>query len=137
MSVLCLGPKSAGKTHLLSSLQHPGTITNTSHSVPTVGTNIFSIELPERSGSKASAPVKTTGKRSAMSAVGPAEAIAGGAARTAAQHQRTVKVREVGGTMAPMWGTYLGDVSKIVYVVDTSNLCQISAAGEYGEYIMS
>lgn len=106
MSVLCLGPKNAGKTHLLSSLQHPGSVNSTSHSVPTVGTNIFSIRLPD----KKAETVKTGGvKKSAV--------------------RRTVSVREVGGTMAPMWPNYLGDVEKIMYVVDTSNLCQISAAG--------
>lgn len=118
MSVLCLGPKSAGKTHLLSSLQHSGSINRTSHSVPTIGTNLFSIALPNRLHAK---PAKKapTAKRSTPSgsAVGPSVA-------------RTVFVREVGGTMAPMWSNYLGNVAKILYVVDTSNLCQISAAGE-------
>lgn len=106
MSVLCLGPKNAGKTHLLASLQHPGSVNSTSHSVPTVGTNIFTIRLPDKK----------------------AETVKSGGVKKSAT-RRTVGVREVGGTMAPMWPNYLGDVDKIIYVVDTSNLCQISAAG--------
>ncbi|XP_049888029.1 ADP-ribosylation factor-like protein 16 [Pectinophora gossypiella] len=42
--------------------------------------------------------------------------------------KQTVTVREVGGEMAPLWGNYLDGVEKIIFVVDTSNLCQISAA---------
>lgn len=106
MSILCLGPKNAGKTHLLASLQNPGSVNSTSHSVPTVGTNLFSIQLPDM---KVEIVKGTSVKKSTT--------------------QRTVSIREVGGTMAPMWPNYLGDVDKIMYVVDTSNLCQISAAG--------
>ncbi|XP_013187937.1 uncharacterized protein LOC106132911 isoform X1 [Amyelois transitella] len=42
--------------------------------------------------------------------------------------KQVLSVREVGGEMAPLWGNYLDGVEKIIYVVDTSNLCQISAA---------
>lgn len=38
-------------------------------------------------------------------------------------------IRELGGIMAPLWSKYFGGVDKIMYVVDASNLCQISAAG--------
>lgn len=38
-------------------------------------------------------------------------------------------VREVGGVMAPLWTKYFENVNKMMYVVDTSNLCQISSAG--------
>lgn len=38
------------------------------------------------------------------------------------------EIRELGGAMAPIWSMYLHDVSKVIYVVDASNLCQISAA---------
>ncbi|XP_015117692.1 ADP-ribosylation factor-like protein 16 [Diachasma alloeum] len=38
-------------------------------------------------------------------------------------------VKEIGGSMAPMWKNYFNRISKIIYVVDASNLCQISAAG--------
>ncbi|CAL7949634.1 unnamed protein product [Xylocopa violacea] len=38
-------------------------------------------------------------------------------------------IREIGGSMAPIWKHYFDKVRKIIYTVDTSNLCQISAAG--------
>ncbi|XP_015591041.1 ADP-ribosylation factor-like protein 16 [Cephus cinctus] len=38
-------------------------------------------------------------------------------------------VRELGGSMAPIWKHYFDRVGKIIYVIDASNLCQISAAG--------
>lgn len=119
-NVLCLGPKGAGKTHLLSSLQHPDSINSTSHSVPTIGTNIFSIQLPPRKKTT-SVEYSMNGKRGSTSGTNGSQANGG---------KSTAMVREVGGTMAPMWSNYLGDVTKIMYVVDTSNLCQISAAGE-------
>lgn len=31
--------------------------------------------------------------------------------------------------MAPLWNQYYHNVTKIIYVVDASNLCQIAAAG--------
>ncbi|KAF2885227.1 hypothetical protein ILUMI_20946 [Ignelater luminosus] len=31
--------------------------------------------------------------------------------------------------MAPLWNKYFNRITKIIYVVDASNLCQISAAG--------
>lgn len=37
-------------------------------------------------------------------------------------------IRELGGNMAPLWPMYFKDVEKVLYVVDASNLCQISAA---------
>lgn len=40
-----------------------------------------------------------------------------------------VSVRELGGLMAPLWSNYFSGVKKVIYVVDASNLCQISAAG--------
>lgn len=102
MSVLCLGPKYSGKTHLLTKLSklQSGEDTTSPHIVPTIGTNIFSIKLPVKQ--------KTTSKQ---------------------KSHVYVQVREVGGTMAPMWKNYLNDAKKLMYVVDTSNLCQISAAG--------
>ncbi|KAJ0180856.1 hypothetical protein K1T71_002941 [Dendrolimus kikuchii] len=42
--------------------------------------------------------------------------------------KQMLSIREVGGEMAPLWSNYLDGVEKIIYVVDTSNLCQISAA---------
>ena len=38
-------------------------------------------------------------------------------------------MREVGGAMAPLWNQYYKNITKIIYVVDASNLCQIAAAG--------
>lgn len=55
---------------------------------------------------------------------------------TVGMHMFTIKneneaicIREVGGSMAPLWSRYFEGVKKVIYVVDTSNLCQISAAG--------
>lgn len=31
--------------------------------------------------------------------------------------------------MAPLWNQYYRNVTRIIYVVDASNLCQIAAAG--------
>lgn len=31
--------------------------------------------------------------------------------------------------MAPLWSQYYRNITRIMYVVDTSNLCQIAAAG--------
>lgn len=114
ISCLCLGPKQSGKTHLLTSLQITGSVTNVSHSVPTIGTNIFRIKLPEK--------LSTTKK--------PSTAPANTTATTKpSSKSKVISVLEIGGSMAPMWKNYLTNVNKIVYVVDTSNLCQISAAG--------
>ncbi|CAK9808663.1 ADP-ribosylation factor-like protein 16 [Anthophora plagiata] len=40
-----------------------------------------------------------------------------------------IVIKEIGGSMAPIWKHYLNTIRKIIYVVDASNLCQISAAG--------
>lgn len=99
MTCLCVGPRNSGKTLLLNSLQNPGSVDFTTHSVNTVGTNIYTIHynLP--------AVLKKSAKRQ-------------------------IDIRELGGEMAVMWKNYYTeDVSKIIFVVDTSNLCQISCAG--------
>ena len=101
MSCLCLGPKGSGKTLLLNNLQSPGSINYTSHSVPSIGTNMFNIKLVH--------PKETESNKK--------------------NSKKFISIREIGGTMAPMWKNYLNNVEKIMYVVDTSNLCQISAAG--------
>lgn len=44
-------------------------------------------------------------------------------------NDKAYEVREVGGRIAPLWHKYYNGVEKVVYVVDASNLCQISAAG--------
>lgn len=46
-----------------------------------------------------------------------------------AQQQSGIIIREIGGHMAPLWKYYLEGVHKIIYVMDASNLCQISAVG--------
>lgn len=118
---LCLGPKQSGKTHLLSSLQSSGSITNVSHSVPTIGTNLFTIKLPDTH--------KPISSGASTSSVKPK------AVNVATKSQRyknpSITIMEIGGSMAPMWSNYLNNVSKILYVIDTSNLCQISAAGKF------
>jgi hypothetical protein len=44
-------------------------------------------------------------------------------------NQKEMTIREIGGAMAPIWRNYYYGIQRIVYVVDASNLCQISAAG--------
>lgn len=100
-NILCLGPKGSGKTLLLNTLQDPESVNDTTHSVPTVGTNIFTIKMPVADGEKKNSNAK-----------------------------KYIQIRELGGTMAPMWKNYYDGVEKIMYVIDTSNLCQISAAGQ-------
>lgn len=122
---LCLGPKQSGKTHLLSSLQSPGCITNVSHSVPTIGTNIYTIKLldtAQKPSNNSTVASSNAIKQKAMGNTGSRRSMKNSSQRI---------VMEIGGSMAPMWNNYLNNVSKILYVIDTSNLCQISAAGEY------
>lgn len=119
-SVLCLGPKQSGKTHLLSSLQSIGSITNVSHSVPTIGTNIFTIKLPDIVHKNANPTSANNDKQKSAS----------NTTTRRSMKKPSITVMEIGGSMAPMWSNYLGNVSKILYVIDTSNLCQISAAGD-------
>lgn len=45
------------------------------------------------------------------------------------ENQKEMTVREVGGSMAPIWKSYYNGINKIMYIVDASNLCQIPAAG--------
>lgn len=97
MTTICIGRKGAGKTHLLSCLREQGSINETSHSVPSVGTNIFRIKNPKDSKNK----------------------------------KPFVEVREIGGTMAPIWNRYYENVNRVIFVIDTSNLCEISGAGEF------
>lgn len=124
-SYLCLGPKQSGKTHLLSSLQSAGSITNVSHSVPTIGTNLFTIKLPENSSKKVNATVPASTSTTAAKKAG------GSGSFRRSSKKPSITVIEIGGSMAPMWNNYLNNVAKILYVIDTSNLCQISAAGEH------
>ena len=110
MSYLCLGPMSAGKTLLLTCLQKPDSVNFTSHSVPSVGTNLYTIKIP---------PIVIDEKDVNQKIPPPGK------------RKELVQVREVGGCLAPIWRDYLlNPVDKLIYVVDTSNLCQISAAGK-------
>lgn len=118
MSCLCLGPKRSGKTHLLKALQDPDSVDHTSYSKATVGTNIFEIRFPTKQEKKDDKPTKPP----------PVETMAQAAKRKSLL--KSIKILEIGGDMAPLWRKFFGNVNKIVYVVDTSNLCQISAAGE-------
>ncbi|XP_055381318.1 ADP-ribosylation factor-like protein 16 [Condylostylus longicornis] len=102
MACICVGPKGSGKTHLLSALKNESTIDITTHSVSTVGTNIFKIAIPNYLISG----LNQSNKKEKYSTI-----------------------LEIGGCMAPLWRKYFNNVNKIIYVVDTSNLCQISCAG--------
>lgn len=127
---LCLGPKQSGKTHLLTSLQSSGSITNVSHSVQTIGTNIFTIKLPDYM-SKTINPTATVPAAAATASSSNSAKRRGSAGFRRSMKKPSITVMEIGGSMAPMWSNYLNNVSKIMYVIDTSNLCQISAAGEF------
>lgn len=117
---LCLGPKQSGKSHLLASLQAPLSITNVTHSVPTIGTNIYTIKLTDTLITPLTGPASIAADK------------AKAAQKSTRRPSKNAKiiVREIGGEMAAMWTNYLSNVTKILYVIDTSNLCQISAAGE-------
>lgn len=132
ISCLCLGPKQSGKTHLLTSLQTTGSVTNVSHSVPTIGTNIFRIKLPEKLST-----VKLNVVPVAAASNNAATAVTDKPRKSIAPRLKEITILEIGGSMAPMWTNYLSNISKILYVVDTSNLCQISAAGDIYTYFMS
>ncbi|EDW03415.1 uncharacterized protein LOC6562251 [Drosophila grimshawi] len=120
MSCICLGPKRAGKTHLLKALQEPESIDETSYSMPTIGTGIFRIYFPEKAtnGDRPKPPPPSTDAATATPHSGKHLA-------------KFIQVLEIGGSMAPLWrqSQYFEDVKKLIYVVDASNLCQISAAG--------
>ncbi|XP_014279379.1 ADP-ribosylation factor-like protein 16 [Halyomorpha halys] len=45
------------------------------------------------------------------------------------KEQTSVTICELGGNVAPLWPKYFSGINKIMFVVDASNLCQISAAG--------
>lgn len=119
---LCLGPKNSGKTHLLNSLQAPGSVTNVSHSVPTIGTNIFTVKLPDSS--------KVTSSKATSSNTNGIDKSRPNTSSRRSGKTTQITIMEIGGEMAPMWTNYLQNVTKILYVIDTSNLCQISAAGK-------
>ncbi|XP_067626249.1 ADP-ribosylation factor-like protein 16 [Eurosta solidaginis] len=128
MSCICVGPKRAGKTHLLKALENPGSIDETTYSMPTNGTNIFTIILPSKSLNSSS---NATQKMQQVDITSEKDGSGSEAHRRKAQKAplKCIRILEIGGSMAPLWRHYYGNVSKLIYVVDTSNLCQISAAG--------
>lgn len=142
ISCLCLGPKQSGKTHLMTSLQVAGTVTNVSHSVPTIGTNIFRIKLPDKLSTVKmnaiqGAAASTTSTTATANSPAASSLTAKQPRKSVTSKIKEITVLEIGGSMAPMWKNYLSNITKILYVVDTSNLCQISAAGEFHLYIFS
>uniref|UniRef100_A0A1A9V053 ADP-ribosylation factor-like protein 16 n=1 Tax=Glossina austeni TaxID=7395 RepID=A0A1A9V053_GLOAU len=118
---LCLGPKRSGKTHLLKALQDPDSIDETSYSTPTVGTSIYNIIFP----TDGEETLKSTGN---MVKDGE-DSLKIGKKGKAVVPLKSIRVLEIGGNMAPIWRQYFDDVKKLIYVVDTANLCQISSAG--------
>lgn len=42
--------------------------------------------------------------------------------------RKEVTVRELGGSMGPIWKNYFKEASVILYVIDASNRCQVAAA---------
>ena len=46
------------------------------------------------------------------------------------KRKELVQIREIGGCLASIWRNYFNEpITKVIYVIDTSNLCQISCAG--------
>ncbi|XP_005188598.2 ADP-ribosylation factor-like protein 16 [Musca domestica] len=123
---ICLGPKRSGKTHLLKALQDIEQVDDNSFSTPTIGTNIYNIVFPIDTNGDDNKPKPPPP---------PATETDDNENKTAEKRKKklpplkSIRVLEIGGAMAPIWRQYFNDVKKLMYVVDTSNLCQISAAG--------
>ncbi|XP_054743673.1 ADP-ribosylation factor-like protein 16 [Anastrepha obliqua] len=128
MSCICVGPKRAGKTQLLKALENPKSIDETTYSMPTNGTNIFTINLPTKA-LNVSNPAQKTQTEQSVDKNGKDTSDATVPRRKQKSPLKCIRILEIGGAMAPLWRQYYGNVSKLIYVVDTSNLCQISAAG--------
>jgi ADP-ribosylation factor-like protein 1 len=87
-------------------MKNPDSVDFNSNAISTQGTNLFHIRVPMKNGA-----VPTTKKANA--------------------NANLVQIRELGGKMAPLWRSYYSaNVEKVIFVVDTSNLCQIAAASE-------
>ena len=118
MACICLGPKGAGKTHLLKALQEPDAVDETTYSTPTLGTSIYNIRFPSKAiGTTNDAPLPPKPETEKP--------------KHLRNLPKSIQILEIGGVMAPLWRKYFENVHKLIYVVDTSNLCQISAAGEW------
>ncbi|XP_013104150.1 ADP-ribosylation factor-like protein 16 [Stomoxys calcitrans] len=126
ISCICLGPKRSGKTHLLKALQDNDLIDETSYSTPTIGTNIYNIVFPTNThgedAMKPKPPPPPPNEANTAEGVGQKKS-------KQLPPLKSIRILEIGGAMAPIWRQYFDDVKKLMYVVDTSNLCQISAAG--------
>ncbi|XP_073826542.1 ADP-ribosylation factor-like protein 16 [Musca autumnalis] len=126
VSCICLGPKRSGKTHLLKALQDNEQIDDNSYSTPTIGTNIYNIVFPTDTNGDDTKPKPPSPPKSTT------EEDTGGEGKIPKKKLpplKSIRILEIGGAMAPIWRQYFNDVKKLMYVVDTSNLCQISAAG--------
>ncbi|CAG7717587.1 unnamed protein product [Allacma fusca] len=103
MACLCLGPISSGKTLLLRRLQNSA-VDETTPTVETVGTNI--VQVPKKAPAKSEKEKKRKGW----------------------DERDTIGLREVGGSMAPLWASYYSPGKPIIYTIDSSNLFQVSIA---------
>ncbi|ODM92230.1 ADP-ribosylation factor-like protein 16 [Orchesella cincta] len=106
MACLCIGPISSGKTMLLKRLQGIEVDESTS-TVETVGSNIVQIAKVSSVGNDGES--KKSGSMSAKE-----------------EEKNFVGIREVGGSMSPLWPSYYSPYKPIVYVIDSSNLFQVS-----------
>lgn len=120
-SCICLGPKGSGKSHLLRALQEPESIDETTQSMSTNGTSIYNIILPTKTieSTIATPSTKTEENENKKSQVRPEDLL------------KSISITEIGGGMSPIWRKYYNNLHKLIYVVDTSNLCAISAAGKF------
>lgn len=127
ISCICLGPKRSGKTHLLKALQDNDAIDETSYSMPTNGTSIYNIVFPtyneKDEASKPKPPPSNDENKSNANEEHTKR-------KKSLPPLKSIRILEIGGSMAPIWRQYFTDVKKLMYVVDTANLCQISAAGK-------
>ncbi|XP_047485123.1 ADP-ribosylation factor-like protein 16 [Penaeus chinensis] len=87
--LLCIGPEGTGKTLLLRRMLNLNKPDISMTTVPTVGVNIVTLQVPE---------------------------------------MLPINIRELGGSMAPIWHNYYSGVKKLMYVVDVSNLTQLANA---------
>jgi len=91
LMVICIGPKGCGKTNLFESLTEGENYEFEKETLPTVGVNIFSIQVP-----------KSVCK------------------------QKKIDVREIGGGLAPVWSEAVSKETDVIFVIDASNLNQVS-----------
>lgn len=123
--VLILGPEGSGKTVLLKHLQFYAQSTpafrtwDTMRDVPphlaTFGTNIGKFRLkPPPSIAQAVLPDQRQPPKKAK--------------KSLADLSREVTLREVGGAMGPIWDSYYASAKAVIYVIDSANPFQLSAA---------